>query len=270
MPDETPTENVPAGNKERPTESTTVDDLKELKTKVTEEKIQRAIDAVIEVALKNKGEIPKATLDAFQKSLSDDEKKRLAAFLAGDDLRGKLGTLAGALTPDVLADASPAARIIGAIGAAVDRMGIGNQLNAMAEKFGFKGGLGDKASFVTNFLIGLSAKVVESLAWSFKSIYPKTGGILDTAIALRIRQLGIAKADEKTFADAYRKRAKEASSYALFVPPVDIDDARAILNPPKAPTPVTVQITENKPAAASPAKETAASDSTGKSGTKTT
>lgn len=221
--------------------NTTVEDLHTLRNKVTEEKIRKAIDAVIDVALKNKGEIPQQALDAFQKSLNDNEKKTLAAFLAGDDLHGKLGMLAGSLTPDVLTDASPAARIIGAIGAAVDRMGVGNQLNAFAEKFGFKGGIGDKASFVTNFLIGLSAKVVESLAWSFKSIYPKTGGILDTAIALRIRQLGIAKAEEKTFADAYRKRAKEASSYALFVPPVDIDDALAILNPPKAPTPVTVQ-----------------------------
>lgn len=264
-----PPENVPLTSREQPAESATVDDLQKLKEEVTEQNIRRAIESLIDVARKNAGKIPEQALDAFQKSLTEVEKRTIAAFLSGEDFRGKLGTLAKSLGPsplssatDLLADASPVSRIVGAISAAVDRMGIGNQLNAVAAKFGFKGKLGDQSNFVKNFLIGLSAKLVEKLAFAFKSIYPNTGGMLDTAIGLRMAQLGITKTDErKIYTDAYRKRQKEASTYALFVPPANLEDAQAILTPPKK--------TETQPAQTKPVEEKPASDSSKKPAEKT-
>ncbi len=231
--------------------SSTTDSLRTLKEKFTEQNVRDAIDSMIEIAEKNNGVLSEKELQDRMEKLTDSQKKLIVDFLTGKDASGKPGS-------------GPVASILGAINTAVDRMGLGDRLKGLSEKFKWMPSLGDQGSFVKKMLIGFAAKTMEKFAFW---VSPNKKAILDTAVGLRIAQLGLTNAKE---IDEYTKAYKECgkvSSFAAFKPPADHDEAVAILNPPKAPTPVTVQIAEAKPALP-PAKETAGGDSAGKIGAK--
>ncbi len=251
----------------------TLDALEKLKASVLDSELKKAIDGMIDVGTRNNGDIPQKNIDAFKNSLNESQKKQLAAFMANEDPAGKLSMLAASTDkgvtkgPEITAG-SNAEKIVGAIGGVVDKMGIGSKLTEVAQKFGFKGEIGDQSTFVKNMLVGMAAKVFENLAFALKSFNPDIDKMLTVSIDLRIFQLGLKGKDAETYRAAYLKRAEGAANLASFTPPGSLKDAVAIMNPPKKADVAIAKADEKKSDDKTPAKESATGDATKKTNDK--
>ncbi len=269
-----------AENSPKPTElaekpgKPTLEALEKLKASVLDSELKKAIDGMIDVGTRNKGDIPQKNIDAFKDGLSESQKKQLAAFMTNEDPAGKLSMLAASTEQNAKNGAegvtgSNAEKIVGMIGGVVDKMGIGPKLNEAAKKLGFKGEIGDQSTFVKNMLVGMAAKVFENLAFALKSFNPNIEKMLTVSIDLRIFQLGLKGRDAETYRAAYLKRAESALNLASFTPPGSLKDAVAIMNPPKKAETLVVKTDEKKlPEEKTASKESPTGDTKKKSNEK--
>ncbi len=213
----------------------TGESLKNLKQLIVDQKLEEAVTKLADIAAKNDNEIPAGTIDEILALLSPKEEQDLKNFLSGHDQKSRLGNLLASLAKEVTGkepeqqSTSPASRIVAGINKLVGGFTANGKIGEFAKKFGFGGEAGKESSFVQNLFVGFAAKLAEQVIF----VAAKNTRIVETALDLRLKSMQETDPIRmKNYADAYKKRVREARNFASFVPPVDPVDALAIMTSP--------------------------------------
>ncbi len=203
-------------------------------------KPEGVLRAVVEIATdpaKDRKEIPDNAVAAL-KNLDPAKRDVLTTLLTTEtiegitqDSRNLLRALAEKITPGSAPEfgkQKPVEKILSLIDEQIEKLNLGGNIDALAKKVGFESG--DATKFLKNFFVGMAAKVMESIAFSFKAFNSNIERMLKTPIALRLHQLNITdEKEQKLYTDAYMKRVKQAPNGKGFRPPESLKDAEAIL-----------------------------------------
>lgn len=203
-----------------------------------------ALKAVVDFATANKS-APDGAVNALE-GLEPAKKATLTTLLTTENIEGitqdsrnLLRALAEKITPGSAPEfgkQKPVENILSLIDEQMNKLNLSGNVDALAKKVGFESG--DATKFLKNFFVGMAAKVMESIAFSFKQFNPNIEGMLKTPIALRLHQLNITdEKEQKLYTDAYMKRVKQAPNGKGFRPPESLKDAEAILAEPASTQP---------------------------------
>ena len=212
-----------------------------------------ALKAVVDFATANKS-APDDAVNAL-KGLEPAKKATLTTLLTTENIEGitqdsrnLLRALAEKITPGSAPEfgkQKPVEKILSLIDEQMKKLNLSGNVDALAKKVGFESG--DATKFLKNFFVGMAAKVMESIAFSFKAFNPNIEGMLKTPIALRLHQLNITdEKEQKLYTDAYMKRVKQAPNGKGFRPPESLKDAEAILAEPASTQPAVAAEAQKK------------------------
>lgn len=224
---------------------------------IESKKPEAVLSAVVDIATdpaKDKREIPENAVAALR-NLDPAKKAALMTLLtaetiegASQDSRNLLRALAEKITPGTAPEfgkQKPVEKILSLIDGQIEKLDLGGKVEELAKKVGFESG--DATKFLKNFFVGMAAKVMESIAFSFKAFNPNIEGMLKTPIALRLHQLNITdEKEKKLYTDAYMKRVKQAPNGKGFRPPENLKDAEVILAEPVSAQPAVAAEAQKK------------------------
>lgn len=194
-------------------------ELQTLKGEILKKNVEGAVDLIMGKAVEYRGNIPAERINAFVSKLTSAERSALHGFFSEKetdprkrDLHQRLDARLDALGQEVGGErptegSKATSAILRGIDTFVERLGLGDKLNTVAQKLGFEGDMSKQVEQVKNFLVGVAAGLVEKLAQSLRQYRMDPSGVLKTSLELRLLNMNPAK--KEAYRIAYTEWMKE-------------------------------------------------------------